>query len=156
MHHAHVDRILCIQPGRHARAIKCVSLSDAALSEHFPGNPILPGVFLLEGIAQTAGVLLWKSTAEQRLAVMASIDRARFRRFARPGDALLLDVDIESLTPEHARILGHARCADAEVASVRMTFRLVEPSALIASAHLPAFLQMLTTWLGNYPEASDA
>jgi 3-hydroxyacyl-[acyl-carrier-protein] dehydratase len=156
MHHAHVDRILCIQPGCHARAIKCVSLSDAALSEHFPGNPILPGVFLLEGIAQTAGVLLWKSTDEQRLAVMASIDRARFLCFARPGDSLHLDVDIETLTSDHARIIGHARCGEAEVANVRMTFRLIEPSALIAAAYLPAFLQMLSTWLGNYPEASDA
>lgn len=156
MHHAHVDRILRIEPGHCARAITCVSLRDAALGEHFPGNPVLPGVFLLEGIAQTAGVLLWKSTDEQRMAVMASIDRARFLRFARPGDALQLDVEVESLTADHARIIGHATCGDSKIAHTRMTFRLVAPESLIAASYLPAYRQMMATWLGDYPRALDA
>jgi 3-hydroxyacyl-[acyl-carrier-protein] dehydratase len=156
MHHAHVDRILHIQPGRCACAVKCVSLRDEALGEHFPGNPVLPGVFLLEAIAQTAGVLLWKSTDERRLAVMASIDRARFVSFARPGDALQLDVDIETLAEDHARIIGRASREGDEVAHVRMTFRLVDPGSLIAPLYVPAFRQMMATWLGAYPEAMHA
>ena len=156
MHHAHVDRILRIEPGHCASAIKCVSLRDEALGEHFPGNPVLPGVFLLEGIAQTAGVLLWKSTHEQRLAVMASIDRARFLCFARPGETIQLDVEIETLTAQHARIIGRASRGDSEVAHTRMTFRLVEPRALIAPLHLPAFQQMMATWLGDFPTENDA
>ena len=78
MHHAHVDRIVLLEPGRCARGMKCVSLRDEALGEHFPGNPVLPGVFLLKALAQTEGVLLWKSASERRMAVLASIDRARF------------------------------------------------------------------------------
>ncbi len=151
MHHAHVDRIVHIELGRRARAVKCVSLRDEVLSEHFPGNPVLPGVFLLEALAQTAGVLLWKSTDERRLAVLASIDRARFVSFARPGDALLLDVEIEGETEETARIHGRASRDGCDVALARMTFRLVEPETLIAPPHAPAYRQMLATWLGEYP-----
>lgn len=156
MHHAHVDRILRIEPGRSASALKCVSLRDEALGEHFPVNPMLPGVFLLEGIAQTAGVLLWKSTEEQRLAVMASIDRARFLCIARPGDTIRLEVAIESLTADHARIIGHAACGDSEIAHCRMTFRLLEHRALIAPSHYEAFQQLMATWLGNYPSDTYA
>jgi 3-hydroxyacyl-[acyl-carrier-protein] dehydratase len=149
--HAHVDRITHLEVGRYARAIKCVSLRDDALGEHFPGNPVLPGVFLLEAIAQTAGVLLWKSSAERHLAVMASIDRARFTAFARPGDSLQLDVTIEGMSADAARILGRASRDDTEVAHTRMTFHLVEPDSLVAPAFMEFFRQMMCTWLGDYP-----
>jgi 3-hydroxyacyl-[acyl-carrier-protein] dehydratase len=150
--HAHVDRITHLEVGHGARAIKCVSLRDDALGEHFPGNPILPGVFLLEAIAQTAGVLLWKSTAERQLAVLASIDRARFIAFARPGDVLQLDVRIEAISDHAARILGRASRGDDEVAQTRMSFQLVEPDSLVAPAFADSFRQMMCTWLGKYPE----
>jgi 3-hydroxyacyl-[acyl-carrier-protein] dehydratase len=150
--HAHVDRITQLEVGHCARAIKCVSLRDDALGEHFPGNPILPGVFLLEAIAQTAGVLLWKSTAERQLAVLASIDRARFTAFARPGDALQLDVTIEAISDHAARILGRASRGNDEVAQTRMTFQLVDALSLVAPAFADSFKQMMCTWLGEYPE----
>lgn len=156
MHHAHVDRIVSLEPGRSARALKCVSLRDEALGEHFPGNPVLPGVFLLEALAQTAGVLLWKSTGEQRLAVMASIDRARFLSFARPGDALQLDVEIEEHAGDIARIRGRASCDGRDVAVSRMSFRLVEFESLIAPYYAPAYRQMIATWLGEFPVMSSA
>ena len=156
MHHAHVDRIVQLEPGKCARALKCVSLRDEALGEHFPGNPVLPGVFLLEALAQTAGVLLWKSTGERRLALMASIDRARFVSFARPGDSLQLDVEIEAQAQASARIHGRASREGCDVAVARMTFRLVEPGTLITPFHLPAYRQMIETWLGEYPEVRHA
>jgi 3-hydroxyacyl-[acyl-carrier-protein] dehydratase len=152
--HAHVDRITYLEVGHCARAIKCVSLRDDALGEHFPGNPVLPGVFLLEAIAQTAGVLLWKSTAERRLAVLATIDRARFTAFARPGDALQLDITIEAMTEDAARVLGRASRDGDDVAQTRMTFQLVEPDSLVAPAFAAVFQQMMRTWLGEYPVAA--
>ena len=151
MHHAYVDRIVLLEPGRCARGIKCVSLRDEALGEHFPGNPVLPGVFLLEALAQTAGVLLWKSASERRLAVLASIDRARFVAFARPGDTLMLDVEIEAQTLDTARVRARASREGEDVALARITFRLVESAALVAPSHEVAFRQMIATWLGEYP-----
>lgn len=156
MHHAHVDRIVSMEPGRCARALKCVSLRDEALGEHFPGNPVLPGTFLLEALAQTAGVLLWKCTGEQYLAVMTSVDRARFLSFAHPGDSLQLDVEIEERTDSMARIRGRASRNGADVAVARMTFRLVEPGALVAAHFMPAYRQMIATWLGEYPTVNNA
>lgn len=155
MHHAHVDRIVSLEPGRCARALKCVSLRDEALGEHFPGNPVLPGVFLLEALAQTAGVLLWKSTAEERFAVMVSIDRARFVSFARPGDTVQLDVEIEESSADAARIRSRASRDGRDVALSRMTFRLVASDSVIAPYYLPAYRQMVATWLGDYPVMSD-
>jgi 3-hydroxyacyl-[acyl-carrier-protein] dehydratase len=156
MRHAHVDRIVSLELGRCARALKCVSLRDEALGEHFPGNPVLPGVFLLEALAQTAGVLLWKSTAEERFAVMVSIDRARFVSFARPGDTVQLDVEIEERTRDVARIRCRASRDGRDVALSRMTFRLVASDSLIAPYYAPAYRQMIATWLGEYPVMSDA
>lgn len=143
-------------PGKSARAIKCVSFRDEALSEHFPGNPILPGVFLLEAIAQTAGVLVWKSTAELQFAVLASIDRARFMTFARPGDTLQLDVELEALTADAARVHGRASRGECDVAQTRMTFRLVDPDSLVAPVYAAAFRQMMAAWLAEYPVPAHA
>jgi 3-hydroxyacyl-[acyl-carrier-protein] dehydratase len=156
MRHAHVDRIVSLELGRCARALKCVSLRDEALGEHFPGNPVLPGVFLLEALAQTAGVLLWKSTREERFAVMVSIDRARFVSFARPGDTLQLDVEIEELTPDVARVHCRASLDGRDVAAARMTFHLAPGESIIAPCYAPVFRQLVATWLGEYPVASDA
>ncbi len=156
MNHAHVDRIVSLEPGRCASAIKCVSLRDEALGEHFPGNPVLPGVFLLEALAQTAGVLLWKSANERRMAVMASIERARFVSFARPGDRLFLDIEIEELAVDVARVRARATREGDDVALARMTFRLVEPCSLIGPSYEIAFRQMIATWLGEYPAIAHA
>ena len=87
---------------------------------------------------------------------MASIDRARFLRFARPGNAVQLDVEIEMLAEEHARIIGRASHGGCDLAHTRMTFRLVEPLTIIAPQLFPAYRQMMATWLGEYPEDHHA
>ena len=65
-----VDRILEMEPGVRAVGVKCITLSDDLLNEHFPGNPVFPGVLLLEGLAQTAGRLLAEPTGGQRFALL--------------------------------------------------------------------------------------
>jgi len=138
-----------------AVGVRSVALSDDVFTDHFPGNPVLPGVYLVEGLAQTAGLLLWESSHHAKIAVMVSIDRARFTSFARPGDSVRLEVDIDSYDEKIARIRGVAAVDERQVAAVALTFSLQEPETVIAPIFLPYFAQAADFWLGRYPVGND-
>jgi 3-hydroxyacyl-[acyl-carrier-protein] dehydratase len=150
MRHYWLDRILELEPGARAVGIKGVALADDAFTEHFPGNPVLPGIYVLEGLAQTAGVLLDRTTDGRRIAVMASIERARFVGFARPGDQVRLAIEVESLQEDAARVMGSATADGRAVASARFTFTLVEPERLIPAVYHPFWRQAMAVWRGEY------
>jgi 3-hydroxymyristoyl/3-hydroxydecanoyl-(acyl carrier protein) dehydratase len=150
--HFWLDRIIHLEPGVRATGLKAVALTEDEFDAHFPGNPVLPGVYLLEGLAQTAGVLIHRSTESRLIAVMVSIERARFPGFARPGDQVRLEIELESLEGAAARARGTATVGDRTVASARFTFTLVEPERLMPETYQPHWRQMMETWLGHYPE----
>lgn len=88
-----VDRVLEATPGVSIRAIKVVSSLDPYLQGHFPGNPIMPGVLIIEALAQAAGILSRISQPERsRSCLLTEIENARFRRQVVPGDSLELSV----------------------------------------------------------------
>jgi len=150
MRHFWFDRIVEMESGVRARGIKGVALSEDFFDHHFPGNPIYPGIYVLEGLAQVAGHLLYRTTEGQRIALLASVDRARFTSFARPGDALSLEVTIEGREAEAARVMGSASVGDRAVAAARMSFRLLEPGRLIAEPYLSLWRQSYDVWRGDY------
>ncbi len=156
MRHFHLDRVESIEPGVRAVGVRAVSLSDDVFTDHFPGNPVLPGVYLLEGLAQTAGVLLWETSAHSRIAVMVSVDRARFPAFARPGDLVQLDVRIDSYDVKAARVRGVASVGDRQVAAAALTFSLQEATRVIPSLFLPFWESTANLWLGRGALAEDA
>jgi len=84
-----VDRILEITPGTRVVALKNVTCGDPYLQDHFPGNPIMPGVLLIEAMAQTAGLLLPEGSS----ALLAQIKEARFRRAVIPGDQVRIEAE---------------------------------------------------------------
>lgn len=155
MRHYWVDRIVELEPGARAVGVKGVSLSEDVFLDHFPGNPVFPGVFLLEGLAQTAGVLLARTYHGERLAVMVSIERARFKSFARPGDSVRMEVEIEDNDGNVARVLGTACVVDRQVAAARFTFKLVEPSRVIPPTYQAFWEQTRSTWCGDYLDIDD-
>jgi 3-hydroxyacyl-[acyl-carrier-protein] dehydratase len=148
--HYCVDRVLDLRPGEGARGVKCVSLADDVFTDHFPGNPVLPGVYLLEGMAQTAGILLERTTGGRRLGLMASIDRARFLGFARPGDQVQFDITVESLQDDACRVMASAKVGDRTIASAHFSFRLVDSERLIPPGYESYWKQALATWRGEY------
>lgn len=152
MRHYWLDRIIELDPGVRATGVKAVALAEDEFEVHFPGNPVLPGVYLLEGLAQTAGVLLGETTGRKRVALMVSVDRARFLAFARPGDQVVLTVDVEALEDDLARVRGEAAVGERPIASARFTFRLVDPDLLIPAGYRPFWQQTMDTWLGRYLE----
>lgn len=90
-----VDRILELEPGVRAVGVKNVSANEEFFNGHFPGNPIMPGVLMIEAMAQVGGVLLLATTGnEGKLAMFAGIDKMRFRRMVLPGDQLITEVTL--------------------------------------------------------------
>jgi 3-hydroxyacyl-[acyl-carrier-protein] dehydratase len=93
-----VDRVLAVDPGKSIRALKNVTINEPYFVGHFPHRPVMPGVLMLEAMAQTAGLLAFAdgSTVRDPNAVIyfAGIDGARFKRPVEPGDQLVMDVEI--------------------------------------------------------------
>jgi 3-hydroxyacyl-[acyl-carrier-protein] dehydratase len=156
MRHFHLDRIESLEPGVRAVGLRAVALSDDVFTEHFPGNPVLPGVYVLEGLAQTAGQLLWESAARSRIAVLVSVDRARFTSFARPGEVVRLSVEIDSQDERAARVRGVATVGERQVAAAALTFSMQELNRMIPPIYQPYWERAAEVLAGRFPGSSDA
>jgi 3-hydroxyacyl-[acyl-carrier-protein] dehydratase len=92
-----VDRVLELEPGKRIVALKNVSMNEPVFSGHFPHYPVMPGVLIIEALAQAAALLsfvtMGKGTDDAGIYFFAGIDRARFKRPVEPGDQLRLEAD---------------------------------------------------------------
>ena len=116
-----IDRVKEIEPGKRIVALKNVSANEPHFQGHFPGRPIMPGVLILEAMAQAAGILVFSAEgmAEKRdrlLYYYVGIDNARFKKPVVPGDLLELDVTIERTLRGIGKFTCLARVAGAVVA----------------------------------------
>jgi len=101
-----IDRFVTFEPKKAARALKNLSLAEDYFEQHLPGYPIMPACFILEGLAQTGGILVGEANDFQEKVVLAKITSARFQREALAGETLLYDAEILTLRPEGASIVG--------------------------------------------------
>jgi 3-hydroxyacyl-[acyl-carrier-protein] dehydratase len=95
-----IDRITALEPGKSITALKNVTINEPFFLGHFPGRPIMPGVLIIEAMAQAGGVLGHVTLGDvdpKPLFVLASIGNARFRRTVLPGDQLIIQVDVEKV-----------------------------------------------------------
>jgi len=90
-----VDRVLEMEPGRKIVALKNVTYNEPFFQGHFPGTKIMPGVLLVEALAQAGGILLMKSieNPEKKLAILSKIEKAKFKKMVIPGDQLRIEVE---------------------------------------------------------------
>lgn len=105
-----VDRVLEIEPGQRIVAIKNVTATEEIFQGHFPGRPVLPGVMVIEGLAQAGGILLLhaRPDREGKLLLFTGIEKARFRRPIVPGDQVRYEVEVLRLRQNHCRLQGRA------------------------------------------------
>jgi 3-hydroxyacyl-[acyl-carrier-protein] dehydratase len=121
-----VDRVVELEPGRRAVGIKQVTANEPQFTGHFPGRPIMPGVLMVEALAQTAGVaVLSLDEYRGKLGLFAGIDDCRFKRMVLPGDTLRLEVTVEKLRGMFGRVKAVAS-VDGEVA-VEATLSIIIP-----------------------------
>ncbi len=105
-----IDRVLEFEPQKRLVAIKNVTMNEPFFQGHFPGYPIMPGVLIVEAMAQ-AGAVIMLSEIEDRntkLAVFTGIEEAKFRRPITPGDQVRIEVDVLSFRSRAGRIEGRA------------------------------------------------
>jgi 3-hydroxyacyl-[acyl-carrier-protein] dehydratase len=113
-----VDRVLEIEPEKRIVALKNVTANEEIFQGHFPGRPVMPGVLVLEGMAQAGGILLLHNRPDRdgKLLLFTGIERARFRRPVVPGDRLRYEVEVQRLRAAHCR-LGAKALVDGELAA---------------------------------------
>jgi len=122
-----VDRVLELQPGKRIVAIKNVAASEPHFQGHFPGKPLMPGVLILETMAQVGAILLFRSPgAEGKLALLGGADKVRFRRAVIPGDQLRVEGEIISWRGPYGRFRAVARVEGNIVAEAVYSFVLVD------------------------------
>ncbi|MFZ9297031.1 MAG: 3-hydroxyacyl-ACP dehydratase FabZ [Hylemonella sp.] len=96
-----VDRVLEVEKGKRIKAIKNVTINEEFFNGHFPHRPVMPGVLMLEALAQTAALLSFETLGEtpddKTVYYFAGIDGARFKRPVEPGDQLILEVELERM-----------------------------------------------------------
>jgi len=118
-----IDRILEIIPGEKVIALKNVTMNEHFFQGHFPNNPIMPGVMVLEGLGQTGGVLAYKSMPKEKQGAyfyFMSMDRVRFRKPVRPGDQLILMTKLLKLRSNAVKMDGVATVNDEIVVEAQM------------------------------------
>ncbi|HEV8483654.1 MAG TPA: 3-hydroxyacyl-ACP dehydratase FabZ [Blastocatellia bacterium] len=127
-----VDRIIEYEPGKRVVGIKNVTLNEPFFQGHFPGAPVMPGVLIVESMAQTAGVMMLANLPDrdQKLVFFTGIDGAKFRRPVVPGDQLRLELTVLRLRPRYIKLRGEAYVGEHLVAEAQISSSLVDRSVI--------------------------
>jgi 3-hydroxyacyl-[acyl-carrier-protein] dehydratase len=129
-----VDRVLEVEPGKRIKALKNVSINEPYFVGHFPHRPVMPGVLMIEALAQAAGLLsyvtLGLSSDENSVYYFVGIDGARFKRPVEPGDQLILEAEIDRMKAGIMKFKARAKVDDQVVveADLMCTLRAISSS----------------------------
>ncbi len=123
-----VDRVVSYEPGKTVTAIKNVTLNEPHFQGHFPDRPLMPGVLIVEAMAQVGGLIVKQMPdLPQGLFVFAGIDNVRFRRPVVPGDQLIINCELISIKRQRfGKVRGEALVEDNLVCSGELMFSLVD------------------------------
>ncbi len=123
-----VDRVLEIEGNRRAVGVKNVSFNDPFLQGHYPGSPIMPGVLIVEAMAQLGGILLSRQLEHTgKIAVLLSMDKVKLRRPVLPGDQLILEAEAIRVRTRTGHMKCRAFVLDKPAAEAEIKFMLVDP-----------------------------
>jgi 3-hydroxyacyl-[acyl-carrier-protein] dehydratase len=150
-----IDRFEEFVPGERAVSVKNVTLAEEHLHDHFPGFPVMPASLLIEGMAQTAGILVGHARNFEEKVILAKVKRAVFHELVRPGDQVRFEARIEQIQNAAAVTQGVIRCGDAVVGEVELVFSHIDQN--ISGLEFPAenfvfteeFMGLLKTYTGR-------
>ena len=121
-----IDRFEAFVSGERAVAVKNVTLAEDHLHDHFPGFPVMPASLMIEGMAQTAGILVGEARQFAEKVILAKVKRAVFYQIVRPGQQIRHEAVIEHLTDSAATTQGRILCGDDLVGEVDIVFSHID------------------------------
>lgn len=123
-----VDRIIALEPGKRIVGLKNVTVNEEFFQGHFPGAPVMPGVLIIESMAQVAGVLIYRDLPEKekKLIYFTGIEDAKFRRPVTPGDQVLVEMETLSRRQNFGKMAGRATVDGKLVAEATVLFAIVD------------------------------
>lgn len=121
-----IDRFEEFVPGERAVSVKNVSLAEEHLHDHFPGFPVMPASLLIEGMAQTAGILVGHARRFEEKVILAKVKRAVFHELVRPGDQVRFEARIEQIQDAAAVTQGVIRRDGALIGEVELVFSHID------------------------------
>ncbi len=123
-----VDRVLELDPGRRILALKSVTFNEEFFQGHFPGQPVMPGVLILEAMAQAGGILILPpdGSAAGKAFYLVAVDHAKFRRTVVPGDRLTIELNVIRARGNFRKLAGRAEVDEKLVAEAELTLTGVD------------------------------
>ncbi|MFO0973015.1 MAG: 3-hydroxyacyl-ACP dehydratase FabZ family protein [Phycisphaerae bacterium] len=121
-----IDKFVEFESGKRAVAVKNVSLAEEHLHDHFPGYPVMPASLMVEGMAQTAGILVGEARGFAEKVILAKIRKARFEIEVRPGDQLTYHAEIERIDDAAAYTTGRVLCNGQPIGEVDIVFSHID------------------------------
>ena len=121
-----IDRFESFDSGIAAVAVKAVTAAEEYLHDLYPGFPVFPASLIVEGMAQTAGILVGEAKGFREKVILAKIGKADFHRLVRPGETLRYHATAETISDSGASILGRVTCGEEPVAEISLMFSHID------------------------------
>jgi 3-hydroxyacyl-[acyl-carrier-protein] dehydratase len=152
-----IDKFIEFTPQTSATALKNVSLAEEHLHDLYPAFPVVPHSLLVEGMAQTAGILVGEARGFREKVILAKVGRATFHRLVRPGDTIHFNAKIDQLNEHGASISGTVTCGSDTVAEVDLMFSHIDQnmSGVKFPEHNFVFTEQFTELLKTFRTKTD-
>jgi 3-hydroxyacyl-[acyl-carrier-protein] dehydratase len=147
-----IDKFVEFTPKTSATAVKNVTLAEEHLHDLYPAFPIVPHSLIVEGMAQTAGILVGEARNFQEKVILAKVGKATFHRLVRPGDTIAFHAKIDQLSEHGASISGTVTCGPDNVADIELMFSHIDQNmaGLKFPEHNFVFTEQFTELLKGY------
>lgn len=123
-----IDRFVSFESGKSATAVKNLSLAEDHFADHFPGHPVMPAALILEGLAQTGGILVGDANGFTRNVILAKVPKATFHRDALAGETLTYTTKLEQMGEVGGLVSGTVHAGEELIAQAEIFFAHVDPS----------------------------